>query len=272
MSAARDLGGRAGLGPVDDHHVVFVNQFALIHVKRQPAADAANGIKNARRIIAERRIDRHKVAFASQSGRGELWHPPGRGIEGPAGIGRLDPVFGMDAQPKPAADRKDLVFLGDLQEFLLHRLYPFGIFCRHIIGFGEILGRVVKLPCVFAGIPGRVVPPGSRPWGQRSKDSGDPAILIQRTAAVVFEILLGPDRGGIRVAERRQQADAVDRVLLDPVHHLGRRDVEHIVDRWCDVDDMAELAAHLAVMLDRSGPVDDHGVARSTKMRGNQFC
>ena len=96
---------------LDDHHVVLVDELALVHVEREPAGGAAERVEHARGVLAELGVDRHVVALAAEARRGELRHAGRRRVEVPARVGRLDAVLGMDAQPDAGADREDLVRL-----------------------------------------------------------------------------------------------------------------------------------------------------------------
>ncbi len=108
------LGARDGA--FDDHHVVLVDQIALVHIQREPAGSAAQRVEHPGSVIAELGIDGHMIALATQTRRGELGHA-GRGrVKLPAGVRRLDAVLGMDAQPDTGADREHLVRFRFLQE------------------------------------------------------------------------------------------------------------------------------------------------------------
>ena len=114
--ACGELALGAGDGAFDDHHVVLVDQIALVHVERETAGSAAQRVEHSGGVLAELGIDGHMIALAAQARRGELGHA-GRGrVKLPACVRRLDTVLGMDAQPDPGADREHLVRLRFLQE------------------------------------------------------------------------------------------------------------------------------------------------------------
>ena len=62
---------------------------------------------------------------------------------------------------------------------------------------------------------------------------------------------------------------AVHWLLLDSVDRLGLRDAGHVEDRRSHVDDVGELGAQPAGILDAIGPVHDHGIAGPAEVRAH---
>ena len=77
--------------------------------------------------------------------------------------------------------------------------------------------------------------------------------------------------GAFAFGERVGHAHAIDRVLLEAVHHFGRLDVEDVIDRRHNVIDVVELRARRFVRLDARRPGDRQGIARAAEVRGDQL-
>ena len=98
-----------------------------------------------------------------------------------------------------------------------------------------------------------------------------PAVVVDAAAAVVVEVLGPLAPGRFCVGERIGHADAVDRVLLEAVHHLRRLDAEDVVDRRHDVVDVVELRPWCLVGLDTRRPGNRHRIARPAEVRSDQL-
>ena len=98
FAGAYRRGGAADIA-LDHHHVVFVDEIALVHVEREAAGDSAQRIDDARCVLIHLDIRRDAVAFAPEAGTGEFGQPGCRRIESPMGIGDLHPVLRMQASP-----------------------------------------------------------------------------------------------------------------------------------------------------------------------------
>lgn len=83
---------------------------------------------------------------------------------------------------------------------------------------------------------------------------------------VVLEVLHRVLLGGLRIVERVGEAGAVDRLLLDPVDDVRRRDPHELQDGGDDVDAVGELRPQVAPRVDPVRPRDDHRVTRATQM------
>ncbi len=174
---------------------------------------------------------------------GELGHAVGGVIEGPAGVGRLDPVLGMEAQPDAGTDGEGFVRFRLREEELFHFLG----FLRHLLGevmhLGEILREIIEFPHGFAGIPFVESGLGVQPRAERAEGAGIPAILIDAVAAVVVEILDVFVFRCFRIAEGRSHAHPVDGILRKTVDRLRGLDADEVVERRGDVVDVVKLRA-----------------------------
>src|SRR5579884_950306 len=82
-------------------------------------------------------------------------------------------------------------------------------------------------------------------------------------------IILRITRGrSVGVGEGRGKAGSFQRLLPDPVHDRGRRDVQHVEDGGGDVDYVAKLAANRSALFDYLWVVDNQRIARSSEMDG----
>ena len=147
--AGRDLLLRFRDRAIDDHQIVFENELPLIHVTSEAAARAAESVEHAAGIRAALEVDSDGVARVTHSGRGELRHARGGVVEGPARVRRLDPVFGMDAQPDAGSDGEDFVFLRLGEEELLHFRQLVRTLFGEVMHLRKILGEIVEFPDVL---------------------------------------------------------------------------------------------------------------------------
>ncbi len=146
-----------------------------------------------------------------------------------------------------------------------------GSFDRKVVCLGKVSLEVIKFPDILARIPGSQSRTYRKPRRQRAEGAGKPAVLIDATAAVVVEVLGMLVAGCIGVGEAVGHTDAVNRILLEAVHHLGRVDVENVIDSRRDVVDVMELRAWRLVGLDTRGPGDRQRIARAAKVRGDEL-
>ena len=211
------------------------------------------------------------VALSAQAGRREFGHAGRRRVEMPARVGRLDAVFGMEAQPDAGADREDLVRLRFFQEQPFQLAKPLRLLRRKVVGLREISLEIVEFPNVLVRIPRRQSRAHREPRRQRPEGAGEPAVVIDAAAAVVVEVLRVLARRRLGVGERVDNADAVDRILLEAVNYLRRLDAENLVDGRRDVVDVMELRPRRLVRLDARWPGDGHRVARAAEMRCDQL-
>ena len=120
----------------------------------EAAGSAAQGVEDARGVRAELGVDADVVTLTAQARRRELRHAGGGGVEDPTGVGALDPVFGVEAEPDAGADGEGLVLFGFFQEQLLHCGQALGFSGGQVIGLGEVGGEIVEFPDVLIGVPG----------------------------------------------------------------------------------------------------------------------
>ena len=83
MLAARQRLLGANSRALDDHHIVLVDQRAIVHVKRHAAACASECIENSGCIFGKLGLDANDVAFATDSGSGKFRQTRGRRIKRP---------------------------------------------------------------------------------------------------------------------------------------------------------------------------------------------
>ena len=165
-------------------------------------------------------------------------------------------------------ERKYVVLLRLLVEQLLQFLQLVRHFRREIVGLRVILGQVVKLPLVFIRRGQRRV---QYPRSMRRCRVGVPALVIDAAVGDHFEVLGLACRGrvGVRLVEGVDHAHAFDRFLLDSVDYLRCLDTRRFQDRGHDVDDVVELVAHAANVLDAVRPRDRQALARAAEVRGD---
>ena len=103
----------------------------------------------------------------------------------------------------------------------------------------------------------------------RRRRVGVPAVVIDPAVGDHLEVLGLARRGRIRVrlVEGVGHAHAFDRLLLDAIDHLRRLDTGRFEDRRHDVDDVVELVANAASVLDVARPRDRHALARAAEVR-----
>ncbi len=74
---------------------------------------------------------------------------------------------------------------------------------------------------------------------------------------------------GVSLVPRIGHADAFDRVLLDAVDGIGRRDACRFEDGRHDIDDVMELAANATHIVDVAGPRHRHALSGPAEVRRN---
>ena len=96
-----------------------------------------------------------------------------------------------------------------------------------------------------------------------------PTLVVNAAVAEHFEVLGLMPLGSLGVVEAVQQAGALVRALHDAVDHRRRRDARRLQHSGRKIDDMGELVAYAALVLDSLGPVHDGAVARPAPVRGH---
>src|SRR5262249_14548620 len=107
------------------------------------------------------------------------------------------------------------------------------------------------------------------PRGPLHFGAGDPAVVIDRVVAHHLEVLRLVRRGGLGAlgVEGVHHADTLDRLLRDAIDDLRRLDAGRFQDRRYDVDDVVELVADAALVLDSGRPLDRHPLPHAAEVR-----
>ena len=171
----------------------------------------------------------------------------------------------------PAPIGNTLFAFASFRNCRLHRFEPLGLLRRQVVCLRKVGLEVIEFPDILARIPGSQSRTHGKPRRQRAEGAGKPVVLIDATAAVVVEVLGVLVAGCLGVGEAVGHADAVNRILLEAVHHLGRVDVEDVVDGRRNVVDVMELRARRLVGLDTRGPGDRQRIARAAEVRGDEL-
>src|SRR5262245_3500528 len=100
---------------------------------------------------------------------------------------------------------------------------------------------------------------------------GDPAVMIDSAIAKHLEILRDAAARLVLAVEGVGHADAFDRLLRHAVHHARLSDAGEFEDGRCNVDDVMELRAQPALVLDALRPGHDEAVAGAAEVRGDLF-
>ena len=129
-------------------------------------------------------------------------------------------------------------------------------------------GDVVELPLVPGDHVGRRLG-AELPRERRRRRARQPAVVVDGAVAEHLEVLRGvPGRGvGVRLVPRVRHAHAVHGALLDAVDRLRRRDAGRFEDGRHDVDEVVELAADAARVVDVAGPRHGHALGRPAVVR-----
>ncbi len=78
-----DLPSTLRYGPLDDQHVVLVDEKPLVHIERDAAACAPERIEDPGCSIADLNINRDVIASLAKRRSSQLGHPRGRRVEPP---------------------------------------------------------------------------------------------------------------------------------------------------------------------------------------------
>jgi hypothetical protein len=93
--------------------------------------------------------------------------------------------------------------------------------------------------------------------------------VVDRVVADHLEVLGLVRRGSVRVflVEGVGHADAFDGILRDAVHHLGLFEPGCFENRRHNVDNVVELVANAALVLDHIRPGDGHALLGAAEVR-----
>ena len=145
-----------------------------------------------------------------------------------------------------------------------------GILSREILRLGEIGRDVVQLPVVTGDDVGRRL--GAQlPGDGHGRGGRHPAVVINGAVAEHLEILGRAPGGrvGVGLVPGVSHADSVHRPLLDAVDGVGRCNTGRFQDRRHDVNDVVELGADAAHVLDMAGPGHAHALAGAAEVRSH---
>ena len=95
--------------------------------------------------------------------------------------------------------------------------------------------------------------------------------MIDAPAAQDFKILGLFGGFGLRLVEGVHHGRSVQRLLLHAVNHLGRDDLQDIIDGGSDIIDMMELGTDFAIVFYFFRPGDDQRRSGPAEVRGDQF-
>ena len=169
--------------------------------------------------------------------------------------------------------RQHVVLLGLLPEELLELGELLRVLRGEVLRLAEVVGQVVQLPGVLLRVVGSRGEPRHRRRRKVPRDAvelagGPPAVLVDRPVAEDLEVLHGVALLGVRVLEGVEEARPLHRLLGGPVHDRGLGDTGRFEDRRPDVDDVGELGAQPAGVLDPLRPGDHRAVARAAEVGG----
>src|SRR4029434_6293843 len=116
---------------------------------------------------------------------------------------------------------------------------------------------VIRIP--FSGSESRHRVRSELPRNPVGPPAGDPAVLVHRAIAKNLEVLLCMSRRRFGVVEGKYKTHALHGRLRDTIDFLRLRKARDLEDSGCDVNDVRELAADAAFVLDAFGPGADHG-------------
>ena len=155
--------------------------------------------------------------------------------------------------------RKDLILLRFRNELLPHFGDLVRVFRRDVRGLVEVVAQVIELEDLIVQRIGIGRAEGL-PWCAIDLGAQQPAIVVERPLPHHLEVLgLVPGcRLGVLRIERVGEARALDRRLLDAVHHVRRIDARDLENGRHHVDDVDELLAQTAFVLDARRPRHDH--------------
>ena len=142
---------------------------------------------------------------------------------------------------------------------------------REVIELGGVFLDVVKLPLVRADVRRRRG--AQHPWLGHRRRRRHPTLVIDGAIAEHLEILRGAlARGvGVGLVQGVQHAHPFDRALLDAVDDFGLRDAGCFENGRHDVDDVVELTADAALVVDMAGPGYRHALLGTPEMRRHLF-
>src|SRR5437762_7552174 len=97
--------------------------------------------------------------------------------------------------------------------------------------------------------------------------TGHPAIVIDPSVAEHFKILCGMLRLGVCLVKRVNEGSSIERTLFRSVYHFRERKTGGFQRGGGDICYVRKLRTDFTFGFDPLGPVHNHAVARSAKMR-----
>ena len=175
-------------------------------------------------------------------------------------------------RPQAAANRQVLVLRGFDEEESLHLLELLRVRRRKIVSLAPVLVDVVEFPLVRERRPLLdALWHTAHPRLARTGGARKPAVVVNSAAGHDVEELRLRVPRGLCVGKGVDHADAIDRILLEPVHHARRGDLRQFVDRRHDVDDVVELRPGRRIGLDAVRPGDGHRLAGAAEIGAHQL-
>ena len=260
---------------VEEHHVAPADAFDTLAQEQAVAAEpSAFGDDHAFRAAfgnldlgLDDEVLRQDVRSAgSRDARqlaGVLEHFP---------AGRRARTLREEARERRVVERQHIVLLRFGVEDVLHFLELVRHLGSEVIGLRDVLVEVVEFPFVTGDHVRRRLGAQLPRNGHRSRRR-HPAVMINGAVAQHLEVLRGVPGGrvGVGLVPRVHHAHAFDGALRDAVDRFGRGDAGRFQDRRHDVDDVVELMANAADVLDVAGPRHANALRRSAAMRRDLF-
>src|SRR6266566_6855675 len=103
--------------------------------------------------------------------------------------------------------------------------------------------------------------------GNGMASTGHPAIVIDSSVAEHLEILRGMSGPGIGIVKSIEKRSSIERPLFGSVDHFRERKTGGFKRGRCDIGYMRKLRTNFTLGFDPLGPMHDHAIARSAKMR-----
>ena len=176
---------------------------------------------------------------------------------------------GVSSRENPElSSGKTLFFCRHGFEQPLHLFELVRHFCGEVVELGIVFRDVVELPIV-AGLEVGQLARRQEPRGSGRRGRRDPAVVVDRAIADHLEILgvAFRRRVGVRLVEGVGHAHPFDRLLRDAVDCRRRLDARSLENGRNDIDDVVELTADSANVIDMVGPGNSQTLTRAAEMR-----
>ncbi len=241
----------------------------ILDVQRIPGCRTALGHQNA--VSAARRnldVGREGVRPVPGRRRERAEEVRAAGIErietASSRRGRIGMLPAVDAR----VDRVDLVPGRLLLEQPLQLLELVRSCAGEVVRLGKVVTEVVQLPVRRRLVRAEGVGPRQQPRALR----GDPPSAVDGSVPMHLEVLPRPMFGCRPGGQHVEEADAVDRLLLDPVDQSGLRQSRGLENGREQVDDVQVLPARRPGVLDAGRPGHHHRISRPAQVRANPLA